>query len=602
VNDLWSYLRTRIGCEILALNASSERRSSDMGSATPLPGSARLQLADSVALLRPDEQVFDAMLRGWENQQLARNLATSTVEKRVNAVRAFTAYTNTFPWQWSPQLVDEWLGDLRSVHKLRHSTLRGYQSYVRTFCDYLTDPNYGWATECETRFGTHPVQVVHEWNTAAHVQTGESDPRKRALTLHELETLFDCADDRVARIRTLGRNPHAPEFGGRGVCHVRYGKAMKGSPPKRRSVLTVWPWTVEVLAEWTEEIRPLLARGGNPALWPSERADRVGLQLIDARFAAIRNEAGLDPVLDFHSLRRSYVTHLIEAGWDALFRNRSVTSTPAPPRFLDLHLRLVRLPDPHPARGTRQHARCGRSTHTGISSATTARDTIMTMRRQASYRWRLRKIMAERGMFTTVELVPLLAERGIELSASQVHRLVTGTPVVPGRARRAVRHLRGHRARQPPATSPISPTAGWTAAQPSGPHEPGSYPSNEPAEGLPHTQPREPGAAFAVTARQRHRPHQPRPCDACLTTSSPCRTRPGHRVAGQQSARPRHAARTGAGRDRPHPRCVARAAQPANHRPPPGSADAMRGAAPARPSAPAVRAVGAAPASSGRHR
>jgi len=49
-------------------------------------------------------------------------------------------------------------------------------------------------------------------------------------------------------------------------------------------------------------------------------------------------------------------------------------------------------------------------------------------RRQVSYQWRLRELMAERGLFTTVELVPLLAERGITLSASQVHRLVTGTP------------------------------------------------------------------------------------------------------------------------------------------------------------------------------
>jgi hypothetical protein len=36
--------------------------------------------------------------------------------------------------------------------------------------------------------------------------------------------------------------------------------------------------------------------------------------------------------------------------------------------------------------------------------------------------------MAEHGMFATTELVPLLAERGIDLSASQVHRLVAGTP------------------------------------------------------------------------------------------------------------------------------------------------------------------------------
>lgn len=50
------------------------------------------------------------------------------------------------------------------------------------------------------------------------------------------------------------------------------------------------------------------------------------------------------------------------------------------------------------------------------------------MRRQISYRWRLREVMAENGMFATVDLVPLLAERDITLSASQVHRLVTGTP------------------------------------------------------------------------------------------------------------------------------------------------------------------------------
>lgn len=49
-------------------------------------------------------------------------------------------------------------------------------------------------------------------------------------------------------------------------------------------------------------------------------------------------------------------------------------------------------------------------------------------RRQAGYRWRLREVMAAHQMYATTALVPLLAERGIVLSASQVHRLVTGTP------------------------------------------------------------------------------------------------------------------------------------------------------------------------------
>jgi len=50
------------------------------------------------------------------------------------------------------------------------------------------------------------------------------------------------------------------------------------------------------------------------------------------------------------------------------------------------------------------------------------------MRRQAHYQWRLREVMATRGLFNTTDLAPLLVERGIELSQVQVWRLVTGTP------------------------------------------------------------------------------------------------------------------------------------------------------------------------------
>lgn len=48
--------------------------------------------------------------------------------------------------------------------------------------------------------------------------------------------------------------------------------------------------------------------------------------------------------------------------------------------------------------------------------------------RTVGYAWNLRRLMAERGMFATTDLVPLLAERGIELHYTQVYRLVTGTP------------------------------------------------------------------------------------------------------------------------------------------------------------------------------
>jgi DNA-binding Xre family transcriptional regulator len=43
-------------------------------------------------------------------------------------------------------------------------------------------------------------------------------------------------------------------------------------------------------------------------------------------------------------------------------------------------------------------------------------------------RWNLRLRMAEKGMFQTSDLVPLLAERGVHLSREQVFRLVTQPP------------------------------------------------------------------------------------------------------------------------------------------------------------------------------
>jgi DNA-binding Xre family transcriptional regulator len=48
--------------------------------------------------------------------------------------------------------------------------------------------------------------------------------------------------------------------------------------------------------------------------------------------------------------------------------------------------------------------------------------------RSVGYRWRLRELMADRGLFRTTALAPLLLERGIALSPAQVWRLVTGTP------------------------------------------------------------------------------------------------------------------------------------------------------------------------------
>ena len=95
------------------------------------------------------------MLDGWRNQQLARNLALSTVEKWSGRLRAFFALSGAYPWDWLPQHADEWFGDLRSVRRVAHSTMWSYQDALRSFCAYVSDPAYDWTAECEQRFGMH---------------------------------------------------------------------------------------------------------------------------------------------------------------------------------------------------------------------------------------------------------------------------------------------------------------------------------------------------------------------------------------------------------------------------------------------------------------
>jgi len=322
---------------------------------------ARLQLVgDARRGPGVDGQVFEAMLDGWRAQQLSRNLAFATIDAGARVVRRFQEHSGGFPWQWSPAQFESWTAELRTAQGRAPATVRGYQLSVRGFLGYVCDPAYGWDQQCLTRFGTHPVQVCGQANLAGHAADYEGRPGRRPLSRQECQALFDAADARVAQIRDgrrkgwlpafrdatmlkvayafglrrrellmleshdFGANPKAPEFADFGVCHVRWGKATRGSAPRRRSVLTVMPWSVDILTEWTGEVWPQLRRGSAPTLWPSERGCRVSEDRFNAAFAQAAADAGLGAGLSPHCLRHSYVTHLIEDGFDVLFVQQQV--------------------------------------------------------------------------------------------------------------------------------------------------------------------------------------------------------------------------------------------------------------------------------------
>jgi site-specific recombinase XerD len=119
----------------------------------------------------------------------------------------------------------------------------------------------------------------------------------------------------------LRHNPKAALFGRYGAVFVRWGKASRGCAPKRRTVLTVpeMDWIVPVLPQWVEQIRCMFTPGAVSALWVTERCSRLSRRSVDEAFVTARTAAGLDPSLDLHSLRHSYVTHLIEFDYPEKF-------------------------------------------------------------------------------------------------------------------------------------------------------------------------------------------------------------------------------------------------------------------------------------------
>ena len=260
-----------------------------------LAGWASLVLVDGATPLRLEPALFDAMVEGWCRQHSARRLSPTITRQRVRVVKRFRAFTGAWPWGWTAGQADTWV----SQGSWAHSTVRNYQGSLALFLAYICDPRYGWPEECLKRVGCAPSQVFDRWNSAAHVADYEGRSGRRPFTRAELQALFDTADQAVEeaassprkgwlgafRDATLikvtyawglrrreaamldtsdfGPSPAAPELGRYGVCHVRFGKAMRGSPLNRPGFLGgSIPWK----EGWSYANEGAPAAPGQPAL------------------------------------------------------------------------------------------------------------------------------------------------------------------------------------------------------------------------------------------------------------------------------------------------------------------------------------------------
>ena len=98
-----------------------------------LAGAAHLELVDGVVALRPEDAMFEAMLKGWRAQQAARGLREDAIGARERLMRRFGEFTNEYPWNWEPAHVDEWSLSLTAEQHLAPSTIRTYQCSLRLF-------------------------------------------------------------------------------------------------------------------------------------------------------------------------------------------------------------------------------------------------------------------------------------------------------------------------------------------------------------------------------------------------------------------------------------------------------------------------------------
>jgi hypothetical protein len=121
----------------------------------------------------------------------------------------------------------------------------------------------------------------------------------------------------------FGRNPDGAEFGEYGAVYVRHGKAKRGSPPKRRSVLTVWPWTTDVLEQWFTRSGRCLGLRTIPR--PGPRSVAPGSAWRSSTIASPPTETPLVSTRPGLPLAASLLcAHLIEDGWDPRFVQEQV--------------------------------------------------------------------------------------------------------------------------------------------------------------------------------------------------------------------------------------------------------------------------------------
>jgi site-specific recombinase XerD len=270
-----------------------------------------------------------------------------SVDRDVAIISNFLSFSGQPPWAWTEEAFEQWCEHLGLERRLAPASQRHYQSAIRNFLAYLTE-NVKFLNEVRRLFNVDLVQICHRENCIPHVSDSEMRVERRAMTHEEIMQFFSSLDTAITEAHRFGTkdfrplqrdkamfftiyaaglrasealgldidsfrpNPTFPNFGDYGFISV-WGKGSRGSGPRHRTVPVDHAGLPPLLKWYTEKVRPkflLQADANEPALFLSERGNRLAISTLEARFQVAIGLADLGGKnLTPHCLRHSSVSH-----------------------------------------------------------------------------------------------------------------------------------------------------------------------------------------------------------------------------------------------------------------------------------------------------
>jgi hypothetical protein len=106
---------------------------------------------------------------------------------------------------------------------------------LKVFSKYACDRRYPWVVICEREFGRGPGRLFEE-NLVKHLDEFEGDPRRRPLTIDELEAFFAACEQRIELSRRTRRKGAQQAWRDQALFKVKSG----GACAARRSRCSTW--------------------------------------------------------------------------------------------------------------------------------------------------------------------------------------------------------------------------------------------------------------------------------------------------------------------------------------------------------------------------